>query len=59
VSNPTLPTSGAVALVPFLGETVNFLSGTLPNITSLDYVILAPGDFVELSQTNTGWTIVG
>jgi hypothetical protein len=57
ISDPTLATSGPIALVMAPGNTINQLTGTAPVITSLDYVILAPGDFVTLSRVPSGWVI--
>lgn len=53
------PQSGPIAVVPFPGESIGDLTGTDPNITSMDYLILAGGDFVDLSSTSTGWKICG
>jgi hypothetical protein len=53
------PGSGPIAILPAPGEMIGSLTGTSPNITSLDYLIIAGGDFVELSSTASGWNICG
>jgi|JI10StandDraft_1071094.scaffolds.fasta_scaffold03006_17 hypothetical protein len=51
--------AGPMAVVPFPGETIGDLTGTAPNITGIDYLILSGGDAVELSSTSSGWRICG
>jgi len=57
-ANASDPTAASVAIIPTPGELINsILSGTAANITSVDYLILAPGSSVELSAITAGWQI--